>query len=180
MSQRRFWWKGEGKEKKTSGFGSKLWISFQAWTLRWAFQQMSKSLLAADRQPNGPQRRRCGRATHVEGEGGRKPTGEWKEKKQQRILMQLLTKKQLIEKKLNKFLSCVTALVASNFICASLLWHGSQGTAVPPELWLSSTWGSRFHTEPSSMVATTSRRYFRSFEQRAEARFLPHNICLNS
>lgn len=44
-----------------------------------------------------------------------------KKKKQQCILMQLLTKKQLIEKKLNKFLSCATALVASNFICASLL-----------------------------------------------------------
>lgn len=57
----------------------------------------------------------------MEGEGGWKPTGEWKEKEQQCILMQLLTKKQLIEKKLNKFLSCATALVASNFICASLL-----------------------------------------------------------
>lgn len=52
----------DGKErgrKKWSGFGSKHWISFQAWTLHWAFQQMSKSLLAVDRQPNGPQQREC-------------------------------------------------------------------------------------------------------------------------
>lgn len=62
MSQRSFWWKGKGEEKETSGFGSKHWISFQAWTLHWAFQQMSKSLLAVDRQPNGPQHSECGRA----------------------------------------------------------------------------------------------------------------------
>lgn len=66
MSQRSFWWKGKGEEKETSGFGSKHWISFQAWTLHWAFQQMSKSLLAVDRQPNGPQHRKCGRAMEEE------------------------------------------------------------------------------------------------------------------
>lgn len=66
MSQRSFWWKGKGEEKETSGFGSKHWISFQAWTLHWAFQQMSKSLLAVDRQPNGPQHRECGRAMEEE------------------------------------------------------------------------------------------------------------------
>lgn len=66
MSQRSFWWKGKGEEKETSGFGSKNWISFQAWTLHWAFQQMSKSLLAVDRQPNGPRNRVCGRAEEEE------------------------------------------------------------------------------------------------------------------
>lgn len=66
MSQRSFWWKGKGEEKETSGFGSKHWISFQAWTLHWAFQQMSKSLLAVDRQPNGPQHSECVRAMEEE------------------------------------------------------------------------------------------------------------------
>ena len=56
------------KKKETSGFGSKHWISFQAWTLHWAFQQMSKSLLAVDRQPNGPQHWECGRAMGEEEE----------------------------------------------------------------------------------------------------------------
>lgn len=68
MSQRSFWWKGKGEEKETSGFGSKHWISFQAWTLHWVFQQMSKSLLAVDRQPNGPQHIGCGRAIEEEEE----------------------------------------------------------------------------------------------------------------
>lgn len=53
--------KERGRGKKWSGFGSKHWISFQAWTLHWAFQQMSKSLLVVDRQPNGPQQWECGR-----------------------------------------------------------------------------------------------------------------------
>ena len=62
----------EGKrrvKKETRGFGSKHWISFQAWTLHWVFQQMSKSLLAVDRQPNGPLHTECGRAVGV-GVGG--------------------------------------------------------------------------------------------------------------
>lgn len=60
--------------------------------------------------------------------------------------MQLLTKKQAGWEKFNNFLNCATVLVASYFICAPLLWHGSPGSAAPPELWLSSSWGSRFHT----------------------------------